>query len=59
MALEYKPSPLDGWYRVWKRLFDFSAAVIAIVLLSPLLLLISIAIIIDSRGPVFFFQKRI
>ena len=59
VALEYKPSPLDGWFRVLKRLFDFWAATLAIILLSPLFLLVSIAILIDSRGPVFFVQHRI
>lgn len=31
----------------------------AIILFSPLLVLIALAILIDSRGPVFFVQKRI
>jgi hypothetical protein len=59
VALEYKPSPLDGWFRVRKRLFDFISATIAIVVLTPLFLLIAIVIMIESRGPVFFVQKRI
>lgn len=59
VALEYKPSPLDGWFRVRKRLFDFTGAVFAIIILSPIFLIIAIAILIDSRGPVFFVQKRI
>lgn len=59
VALEYKPGPLDGWYRVWKRLFDLGAAIIGIILLSPVFLLVALAIVIDSRWPVFFVQKRI
>jgi lipopolysaccharide/colanic/teichoic acid biosynthesis glycosyltransferase len=59
VALEHKPSPLDGWFRVWKRLFDFVGATFAIVVLSPVFVLIAIAILIESRGPVFFVQKRI
>ena len=59
VALEYKPSPLDGWFRVRKRLFDFVSATLAIVILSPIFVLVAIAILIDSRGPVFFVQKRI
>lgn len=49
VALEYKPSPLDGWFRVRKRMFDFTTATIAIIVLSPIFLLVAIAILIDSR----------
>jgi perosamine synthetase len=41
-----------------KRLFDLGAASITLVLLSPLMLLIAIAIVIDSGFPVFFVQWR-
>ncbi len=42
-----------------KRLFDFILALIGLILLSPLFLIIIIAIKLDSRGPVFFKQKRV
>jgi len=42
-----------------KRTFDLVAAGIGLVLLAPLLLLIAVAIRIDSPGPVFFRQERI
>src|SRR4051794_21703739 len=42
-----------------KRSFDIAAASLALILLSPLLLFISILIKLDSRGPVFFRQQRI
>ena len=41
-----------------KRLFDVSVALIGIIILSPLFIIISIAIKLDSKGPVFFRQKR-
>lgn len=44
---------------IMKRLFDFFAAIITLVILLPLFLLISIAIKIDSKGPVMFRQVRI
>lgn len=59
VALEHKPSPLDGWFRVWKRIFDFGSSTLALIVLSPIFLIIAILILIDSRGPVFFVQKRI
>lgn len=42
-----------------KRLFDLLASCIGLLLLAPLLLLIAIAIKLDSPGPVFFRQKRV
>lgn len=42
-----------------KRLFDFLASALALVLLSPLFALIAVWIKADSPGPVFFRQTRI
>lgn len=44
---------------VCKRVFDIVVSAIMLVVLSPLFLILSIAIKIDSRGPVFFRQVRI
>lgn len=44
---------------VLKRIFDFFIALLAIILLSPLLVIISLAIIIESKGPVFYKSKRV
>lgn len=42
-----------------KRLFDFCASSAGLLLLCPVLLVVSIAIKLDSRGPVFFRQERV
>jgi len=42
-----------------KRLFDLVGAALALLLLAPLLLVIAIAVKLDSRGPVFFRQERV
>ena len=42
-----------------KRTFDFCSSLIGLLVLSPLLILFSIAIKISSSGPVFFLQKRV
>lgn len=42
-----------------KRLFDLLGAALALVLLAPLLLLVALAVRVDSPGPVFFRQDRI
>lgn len=42
-----------------KRLFDFCASSLGLLVLSPLLAIISIAVKLDSRGPVYFRQERV
>jgi O-antigen biosynthesis protein WbqP len=42
-----------------KRAFDFSAALIGLLVLSPLWLVIAVAIKRDSPGPVIFSQRRV
>jgi O-antigen biosynthesis protein WbqP len=55
---EIAPRPA-GPYRVIKRIADVLGAGALLVLLSPLLLLLAIAIRLDSRGPALFRQRRI
>lgn len=43
----------------FKRAFDLLVSVIALVILSPLYLILAIAIKIDSPGPVFYRQERV
>lgn len=42
-----------------KRFFDFIFALIALVLLSPFMLIIMVLIKLESKGPVLFKQKRV
>lgn len=46
-------------YQGIKRGVDFLSALLAIIILSPVLLLLAAAIKLESAGPVFFKQKRI
>ncbi len=55
----YLGSPLDGWLRVFKRICDFVCSSIAVVILSPIFLLVAILIKLDSKGPIFYIQKRV
>lgn len=43
----------------FKRLFDIICSLLCLIILSPFLLIISIIIKIDSKGPVIFKQKRV
>lgn len=42
-----------------KRLFDILFSFIALILLSPLILLVAVAIKLESKGPVFYISKRV
>ena len=46
-------------YHIIKRGLDLTGALLGLTLLSPILILVSIMIKLDSPGPVFFRQKRI
>jgi hypothetical protein len=37
--LKFEPTPLDGWGRVWKRLFDVAGGLFFLIILSPFMLL--------------------
>lgn len=50
--------PISDWNLVFKWLFDKSVALTALVLLSPVMVATAIAIKLESKGPVFFRQKR-
>jgi Undecaprenyl-phosphate glucose phosphotransferase len=51
-------APMTFRDRVLKRTFDVIATVLILVASAPLLAVVAIAIRIDSRGPVFFRQRR-
>jgi Undecaprenyl-phosphate glucose phosphotransferase len=50
--------PITDWDAVMKWLFDKIVGGMALLCAAPFMLLIALAIKLDSRGPVFFKQKR-
>jgi Undecaprenyl-phosphate glucose phosphotransferase len=50
--------PLSEIQRIAKRVFDIVVSATALVMLSPLLMLVAVAIKLDSLGPVLFRQTR-
>lgn len=56
--LSVRDYALRGYLLIFKRLMDMLGAAIGLVFLSPLMLLIAIAIKLESPGPVFFVQER-
>jgi len=47
------------WLRALKRPFDLVAALLLVLLLSPVLLLVAVLVKLTSPGPVFFTQDRV
>lgn len=57
--VRFQPTPLDGWGRVGKRLFDLVMSGVLLVVLSPVLLLIALGVLIDSGWPIFYVSTRV
>ena len=55
-TMEYKEKPI---YDFFKRIFDLVASLMATVILSPVLLIIAIAIVAEDKGPVIYKSKRV
>jgi polysaccharide biosynthesis protein PslA len=51
-------APEDARRAFWKRVQDVCIGALALVLLSPIMILVAIAIKCESKGPVFFRQTR-
>lgn len=50
---------MNKFNEIVKRLFDFLASLFGIIIISPILIIVAIAIKVDSKGPVMFLQKRV
>jgi Undecaprenyl-phosphate glucose phosphotransferase len=57
-VLDVFDRPITDWDVVMKYLFDKIVGGLALILLSPLMLLVALLIKLDSKGPVYFKQKR-
>jgi len=51
-TLFYRPLP------IWKRIMDIVGAIVALIVFSPMMLIVAMAIKLTSKGPVFFTQQR-
>ena len=50
---------LVGWGRIFKRLFDLVVSILALIILSPIFIIIAILIEVFDFGPLIFKQQRI
>ncbi|MBA7696633.1 UDP-glucose:undecaprenyl-phosphate glucose-1-phosphate transferase [subsurface metagenome] len=51
--------PISGWYGALKRVMDILLSATMLLFLLPIILIIALAIKIDSKGPIFYKQERI
>jgi exopolysaccharide biosynthesis polyprenyl glycosylphosphotransferase len=58
-VISVKRTKLDGWGRIFKRLFDIVASSILILITSPLIIFSTIALWIEDGLPVFFLNERV
>jgi Undecaprenyl-phosphate glucose phosphotransferase len=57
-SLQLTRRPLTRLEIIQKRIFDLVFAAAALILATPLLVFVAVLIKLDSRGPIFFVQRR-
>jgi exopolysaccharide biosynthesis polyprenyl glycosylphosphotransferase len=58
-VIEIRVTPLDGWGRIIKRVFDLIGALCGLIILSPLFVAVALAIKAGDPGPVFYRHRRL
>ena len=57
--IEVLPAPMPAWEESTKRLIDFTASLIILIVGMPAWILITIGILSTSKGPAIYRQKRV
>ncbi|MBP7992606.1 MAG: sugar transferase [Candidatus Magasanikbacteria bacterium] len=57
--VELARTPLDGWGRVLKRFCDIVLSSVAIIVFSPIMMLIAVAIMIETGRPILYKNERV
>ena len=57
--IEVRNTPLEGWGRILKRIFDIVASTCGIIITSPIMLLTALAVNLESDGPIIYKNERI
>lgn len=52
-------TPLDGWGAIIKRIIDIIASIVAMVVLSPVMIVLALIIKLTSKGPVIYKNIRV
>ncbi|MDE0887179.1 MAG: undecaprenyl-phosphate glucose phosphotransferase [Myxococcota bacterium] len=56
--IHLRESPLVGWASVQKRAFDIIGSAIGLLVVAPVLLILATGVVVSSRLPVFYRQRR-
>jgi len=59
VLIEIDQELMPNWQKVIKRLMDYIISIIALLILSPVILLSVIKVKLGSKGPIFYKQERI
>lgn len=57
--IEIKRTPLEGWGRVLKRIFDIVGSLTGLIIFSPLMALTALIIKSESGSPIFYYNERV
>ncbi len=57
--VELKETPLEGWGRILKRVFDLVFGILFLILASPVMILVALLVKLTSKGPVIYAQDRV
>ena len=57
--MKLKSLPMNVWNRFTKRTFDIVVSFLALLFLSPLMIVLSILVKLTSKGPLFYNQERV
>jgi len=58
-VINVKRTKLDGWGRIFKRVFDIIVASLFILLSSPILIMFGLMLLMEDGWPVFFLNERV
>jgi len=57
-VLVFRSTPEESWQAMAKQILDFAGAAVLLVIISPIMILVALAIRVTSPGPVLFTQQR-
>lgn len=58
-VVEVRQTPLVGWGKILKRILDVIGSGLLIIVVSPVMLFVALAIKLSSRGPVIYKNERV
>ncbi|OGH76884.1 MAG: hypothetical protein A2469_03890 [Candidatus Magasanikbacteria bacterium RIFOXYC2_FULL_40_16] len=57
--VELRSTPLEGWARILKRIFDILASVFVIIITGPIMILTTLFILFETGFPVIYKNERV